>query len=65
MARCHACEKVDAIARVQIDALPKRKDGAIGQGDLCRGCLRKVLRAMGLESEMPPDNSVPNIFEDT
>ena len=62
--RCETCDRFPAIAYVRIEKVEEgQKTEWLGQGYVCRGCLRRVCRAMQLDFPLP-EAEVPNLFED-
>lgn len=63
---CNVCEKGEVVAYVKAEFFPRRKDGLIVHNEVCRDCLRKVMRAMKMEEDFPPElkPDVIDIFDD-
>ena len=61
---CETCERFPAVAYVRIEKVEgEQKTAWLGQGYVCRGCLRRVCRAMQLDFPLP-ECDVPELFEE-
>ena len=59
---CETCERHQAVAYVRIEEVDRNpKKAWLGQGYLCRACLRNVCRAMRLEFPLA-EVDMPNLF---